>query len=146
MKIFLPLLAALAVLSATPSIHADEAADKAQILDLEKTCAAAVVKGDFAALKEVFTEDWVLVDSAGQNTSREQIFASLNSGDLKFAAYELGEMNVRVIGDTAVVVGHGHPRGMLRGEFFDENEVFTDTFARIGGKWRCILSHSTELP
>ena len=128
--------------------RADEAADKDQLRNLEKTCAAALVKGDHQRRwASIFANDWVIVDGSGQTHPREEIFKSLSSGDLKFISYELGEMEVRIVGDTAVVIGHGHPRGQMNGEAFEENEVFTDTFARVhGGKWRCILSHSTEVP
>jgi ketosteroid isomerase-like protein len=107
---------------------------------------AALLKGDQQPLGEIFAEDWLLVDGAGQTHKRDEIFKSLSSGELKFFAYDLGDMDIRIVGDTAVVIGHGHPRGQIHGEMFEENEVFTDTFARINGKWRCVLSHSVDLP
>jgi ketosteroid isomerase-like protein len=146
MKTF-PLLATIpALLLPLVSIHADEAADKEQVRALEKSCVAALLKGDPQPLAEIFAEDWILVDAAGQTHKRDEIFKTLSDGELKFFAYELRDMDIHVIGDTAVVIGHGHPRGQIHGEMFEENEVFTDTFARIGGKWRCILSHSVDLP
>jgi uncharacterized protein (TIGR02246 family) len=141
----LPLVLSLLV-PLVPMARADEAADKEQIRDLEKQCVAALLKGDPAPLAEIFAEDWVVVDEAGDVHKRDDIFEELKSGELKFYAYDLGEMDVRLAGDTAVVIGHGHPRGKFKGEFFEQNELFTDTFARVGGKWRCLVSHSTEVP
>jgi hypothetical protein len=55
-------------------------------------------------------------------------------------------MEIRIFGDTAVVIGHGNPHGEYHGEKFEEKEVFSDTFVRVGGQWRCILSHSSGVP
>jgi uncharacterized protein (TIGR02246 family) len=140
----LPTLVAL--LLPFTALHADEAADKEQVRALEKSCVATLLKGDPKSLADIFSEDWILVDGAGQTHKRDEIFKTLSSGELKFFAYDLGDMDIRIIGDTAVVIGHGHPRGQIHGEMFEENEVFTDTFAHIDGKWRCILSHSVDMP
>jgi ketosteroid isomerase-like protein len=142
---FLPLVALLAVFTAAPFARGDEAADKAQITELEKQSASALVSSDFQALGSIMAEEWVLVGPAGEVLSRQQIFGQLRSGDLKFSSYELGQMDIRIFGDTAVVIGHGNPRGVWHGEKFEEKEVFSDTFVRVGGKWRCVLSHSSEM-
>jgi ketosteroid isomerase-like protein len=145
MKTLLSLLALLAVFTTSPIARADEAADKAQITEIEKQSAAALVSGDLQALGSIFAEEWILVGPAGEVMSRQKIFGELRSGDLKFSAYELGEMEIRIFGDTAVVVGRGNPHGEWHGEKFEEKEVFSDTFVRVGGKWRCVMSHSSEI-
>ena len=135
----------LAVLLVGQVARADRASDTAQLQEIEKRCATSLVNSDFKALGEIFADEWTLV-SDGQVISREQIFAQLKSGDLKFNAYELGELNVRIFGDTAIVIGRGSPHGEYRGQKFEEAEVFTDTFIRVGDGWRCILSHSSPVP
>ena len=140
------LLALFTVLLLCRVASADEAADKEQIQEIEKRCAAALVSGDFQALGGIFAEEWMLVGGEGQVMSRQQIFGQLRSGDLKFSSYAMGELDVRIFGDTAVVIGHGNPHGEYHGEKFEESEIFTDTFIRVGGRWRCILSHSSAAP
>ena len=145
MRKLLPLLVVVAVFMIGHVARADEAADKTELREIEKRSAASLLSGDFQALGSIFSEEWMLVGPDGQVVSREKIFAQLSSGDLKFTSYELGEMEIRVFGDTAVVVGHGNPHGEYKGEKFEEKEVFSDTFIRVGGKWRCVLSHSSEI-
>jgi ketosteroid isomerase-like protein len=144
MRKLLLLLTLLAVLTAGGITRADEAADKAQLIDLEKRSATALVNGDFQALGSIFAEEWVVVGPDGRVLTRQQIFTQLKNGELKFTSFELGEMDVRIFGDTAIVIGRGSPHGEANGEKFEQNEVFSDTFIRVGGKWRCILSHSSE--
>lgn len=145
MKTLLSLIALFAVFTASPVARGDEAADKAQITELEKQSAAALVSGDFQALDSIFAEEWLLVGPAGEVMTRKFIFDQLRKGDLKFTGYDLGDMVIRIFGDTAVVVGRGTPRGEWNGEKFEEKEVFSDTFTRVGGKWRCVMSHSSAI-
>ncbi|HSI10938.1 MAG TPA: nuclear transport factor 2 family protein, partial [Chthoniobacter sp.] len=140
------LLAFLTVFTAAPGARADEATDKAQLTEIEKQSATALVSADFQLLGSIFAEDWILVGPAGEVMTRRFIFEQLRSGDLKFTGYELGDMEIRIFGDTAVVVGRGTPRGEWNGQKFEEKEVFSDTFTRVGGKWRCVMSHSSEIP
>lgn len=145
MRKLLLVLPLLAILLVGQMARADRASDRAQLQEIEKRCATSLVNSDFKALGEIFADEWTLV-SDGQVISREQIFAQLKSGDLKFNAYELGELNVRIFGDTAIVIGRGSPHGEYHGQKFEEAEVFTDTFIRAGDGWRCILSHSSPVP
>jgi hypothetical protein len=145
MKTIFSLLALFAVSMASPMARGDEAADKAQLTEIEKKSAAALVSGDYQALGAIFAEGWILVGPAGEVMSRQTIFDQLHSGGLKFSAYELGQMEIRIFGDTAVVVGRAEPHGEWNGQQFADKEVFSDTFARVDGKWRCVMSHSSEL-
>lgn len=97
-------------------------------------------------LGSIFAEEWTLVSDDGQVLSRQQIFGQLRNGDLRFTSYALGDLDLRIFGDTAIVIGRGAPHGEYRGERFETNELFTDTFIRVGGQWRCILSHTSTLP
>jgi hypothetical protein len=135
----------LSMFMASLIARADEAADKAQLREIEKRTVAALVDRNFQALGNIFAEEWMLIGSEGQVLSRQQIFEQLRSGELKFSKYELGEMEIRIFGDTAVVVGHGNPHGEYKGEKFEQDEVFSDTFIRAGEKWRCVLTHSSQV-
>jgi ketosteroid isomerase-like protein len=146
MKQLFLLILPLALMCAAPVVRADEAADQDAIKSLEKRCAAALVSGDFKVLESIFSEGWLLVVADGHTMTRDEVLADLHAGNLKFTSYELGEIEVRLFGNTAIAVGHGHPHGELRGEKFVENEVFSDTFVRQNGQWHCILSHSSESP
>ena len=134
----------LAVFTNAPIARADEAADKTQLIELEKRSAAALISGDFQALGSIFAEEWKVVGPDGQVLTRQQVFEQLRGTDLKFTSYDISELDVHIFGDTAIVIGHGNPHGETRGEKFELNEVFSDTFIRVGGQWRCILSHSSE--
>lgn len=145
MKRLFPILAA-AVFVFPVFSRADDAADKAQVQQIEKNCAAALVKADVTALGEIFSSDWTLIGNEGPNLTRAQVFQILQNGDLKFAACEVGEMEVRVYADTAVVIGQNHSKGEWNGQKFASLDRYTDVFVRQAGQWRCVLSHNSSVP
>ena len=55
-------------------------------------------------------------------------------------------MEVRVHGDTAVVLGITHTKGISAGKPFDAKFQFTDTFVKDGGQWRLFAGHVTRVP
>lgn len=58
------------------------------------------------------------------------------SGKMKFTSYEASELDVRIYGDAAVVIGRGRCSGSFDGEDFTSGDRFTDGFIRQDGKWR----------
>src|SRR5689334_12946847 len=96
----------IVVLLAGSIARADEAADKAQVIELEKRSAAALVSGDFQALGSIFAEEWKVVGPDGQLLSRQQVFEQLKGSDLKFTSYDISDLDVHIFGDTAIVIGH----------------------------------------
>ncbi|PYK12767.1 MAG: hypothetical protein DME64_15475 [Verrucomicrobia bacterium] len=53
---------------------------------------------------------------------------------------------MRVRGDTAVVMGRTHTKGVSGGKPFDLQFQFTDTFVKKGGHWRLLAGHVSKLP
>ena len=146
MKNLTSLMASSVLLLSMFTARADPTADQTEILRLEKDGAAAIVAGDIKALGDFFSADWKLVDSSAAMMTREQLFKALQAGLMKFASYDESDLDVRVFGDAAVVIGVGKAKGEYKGESFTSNERFTDVFVRQNGKWVCVWTHSSEFP
>jgi ketosteroid isomerase-like protein len=56
---------------------------------------------------------------------------------------EAGERTVRVWGDTAVVTALLRAKGEQYGEPFEVRLWYSDTYARIDGKWRYVLGQAS---
>jgi ketosteroid isomerase-like protein len=70
----------------------------------------------------------------------------MGAGLLKIASYEQSDLEVRIYGDTAVVIGTGKSKGEWKGESFGSKERFTDVFVRQDGKWHCVSTHTSDFP
>lgn len=134
MKNLTSLLASTVLLLSMFTARADQTADQTEILRLEKDGAAAIVAGDIKALGDFFSADWKIVDSEAVMMDREQLFKAMKAGLLKFSSYDESDLEVRVYGDAAVVIGTGKGKGEWKGEVFTTKERFTDVFVRQDGK------------
>ena len=74
------------------------------LMQMERDWTDAALKKDAAALDKILADDWVGQGPTGIAT-KAQALADLKSGDNKLDSQTLGEMKVRVFGNTAVVTG-----------------------------------------
>lgn len=125
--------------------RADEAADKAELLKMEKEFAALLNRNDVAAIETALAPEWKMVGSQGVVVDRAELVEWFKSGKLKIENYETSGHEVRVHGDAAVVTGVDRSKGKWDGESFDLRERFSDFYVRKGGKWICVWMHSSTL-
>ncbi len=50
-------------------------------------------------------------------------------------------VSVRVHGNTAVVTGAYHEKGISKGKPYEYRDRFTDVWMNLTGKWQVIVSH-----
>jgi ketosteroid isomerase-like protein len=82
----------------------------------------------------------------GKITTRADDIGEARKNDPKSEIFENYDMKVRVHGDTAVVTGKMHTKGISGGKPFDAQFQFTDTFVKDGGRWRLLAGHVSKLP
>jgi ketosteroid isomerase-like protein len=134
------------LLAACGAAMADEEADKAQLTELEKNCATALIKADIPWLSDFYAMGWIVVGPDGQQYGRQQMLAVIGTGALKWTSCEYTDFEIRVVGDTAVVIYKASAAGELRGQPIGGAEYCSDTFVRVDGHWHCVHSHNTTLP
>src|SRR3982751_157190 len=78
------------------------AADVAAIRQLGKDMGDAMISGDTDKLKQIFAEDWNSVGSSGKVMTREDFLRNHLSGNQKLEAFDLGPIDVQVLGNSAV--------------------------------------------
>ncbi|WP_237451143.1 nuclear transport factor 2 family protein [Rhodococcus rhodochrous] len=84
-----------------------------------------------------------MVSESGTEPGR-RFLSLVASGELTHSAMDtVGEIRVRVYGDTAILTARVTNTAHFAGEQFDADEWTTDVLVRRGGKWRCVLTHTT---
>jgi ketosteroid isomerase-like protein len=144
MRNFLHLLVACAVFTAA-TVYGQGPEAKKELLKIEQDYAKALSSNDTKAILAGLAEEWKLVMTNGEVVTRKDLVEALESGKLKFDAYSSADLDVRIFGETAVVIGSGTSKGSWDGHDFTGADRFTDVFVRRDGKWTCVSSHSTEL-
>jgi ketosteroid isomerase-like protein len=72
---------------------------------LEHDWSQASLKRDLAILEKIMADDWVSIDFQGRSVTKSETIANLKSGLPATQAAGIGEMKVRVFGDSAIVTG-----------------------------------------
>ena len=89
--------------------------------------------------------DYVIIQPGGVVEGKAETMASLGSGERFWEIARSDEMDVRIYGDTAVVIGRWRGKGKNAGEFFDYSARFLSVWVREDSQWRNVAAQSTPL-
>jgi hypothetical protein len=117
----------------------------AEILkSLERDWSHAEQVGDRGKIGQILADDWTGVNTEGSKLTKEQLIARLNTGRVTTNSVELGPMEVKVLGDVAVVQGSVFEKSATNGTFSSGEMVWMDVFMKRDGKWVAVRSQSTR--
>ena len=114
-------------------------------LKLEAEFADAIVRNDIQTLDGLLADDWIIVDPDGGIIDKARFPGVIESGLLTHEVMEASDVQVRIHGDTAVVVALTTTKGKFSGQPFTTTERAADVFVRQGDRWRCVFSQLTRL-
>lgn len=99
---------------------------------------------DKEALNRIIDDRFIFTDEEGRVFNKtEYIDAAVRL--VKVESYSMGDMTVRVFGDTGVVAGRWTGTLTVNGKAANETARYTDTFVRRLGRWRIVASQDTKM-
>jgi ketosteroid isomerase-like protein len=120
--------------------------DVKDLTELQQTLARAWVGGDRPTIERIIAPDWMSTGPDGRTMARADVLAEVfENRRHKILSVEIGDVDVRVFGDAAVVTGRTHGVGEVQGSRYDVFIRFTDTFVRRDGRWQAVASHASLL-
>ena len=139
------------VLLCTGSVLADSlnapskeavAADVAAIRQLGKDMGNAMVAGDVHKLNQIFADDWASVGPSGKVITKEDFLRNHVSGVHKLEWFELGPIDVQVLGNSAVAQG-----GVIetRGKETNVQMIYADLLEKRAGQWVVVRSMGAKV-
>ena len=111
---------------------------------LERDWADAEKAGDSDKIGLMVADDWTGVDNDGGKHTKQQLIAHIKSGKVKTESVELGPMDVKLLGNVAVVQGSDIEIGTTNGKHTSVQMIWMDVFANRDGKWVCVRSQSAR--
>ncbi|MBO0696432.1 MAG: nuclear transport factor 2 family protein, partial [Verrucomicrobia bacterium] len=112
--------------------------DEQALIKIQHDWAEARMKGDSSYTRRLEAENCTVVWPDGSIVNKREDLKSM-TGDIVFTEFKIDDLQVRLYGDTGIVVGQGTikaregKRSLLDGKF-----VWTDTFMKQGGAWKVI--------
>ncbi len=117
-----------------------------QLKQTEDDWAKAIKDKEAATLRRIIAEDWVGTDDKGKVSNREQAISQLTANPDVIESNENFDMQVRVYGNTAVVIGGARERGTRNGTAYTDTYRWTDVFVKRGGRWQAVVSQFAKVP
>jgi ketosteroid isomerase-like protein len=112
------------------------------IKQLELDWENAMKSGDLDKLSAIIADDWVGIGQDGKET-KASFLAEYKSGASKIESFEMGPMDVKVLGNVAVCQGSDTEKSTSKGKDTSGKWVWMDVFVNRGGKWVAVRSETT---
>lgn len=137
------------VLLSLPTLHAAGAQSKrdtaAQVLAVEKQWNEVYKRGDIATMNSLLTDDFIITVEDGSTFSKPGYIAHTGNTTVHVLLSDMSDLQVRMHGNTAVVTGAYHEKGIDRGKPYEYRDRLTDIWMTYNGRWRLIASHYSPL-
>jgi ketosteroid isomerase-like protein len=115
-------------------------------LAADQQLANALQNNDTAGIASMLDKDWAVITTFGDIAEGPGVFPSgIRTGYRTLTKMELSEPRVRLFGNFAVVTAKVRLAGQRGGKTFDLHERQTDFLRWENGKWKCILTHESDL-
>jgi ketosteroid isomerase-like protein len=119
--------------------------DEQALIDLENRLSAAMRSGDVDFVAKTEDETYTLTNSHAVVSHRADELEEVRRRDPAYDVFDTHDMQARVYGDAAVVIGIVSLKGKSGGKPFDADMRFTDTFVRRDGEWKLVAAHVTRI-
>ncbi|MGE5212184.1 MAG: nuclear transport factor 2 family protein [Nitrospirota bacterium] len=122
----------------------DHSHEEQALMKIQHEWAEARIKGDSSYTRQLESEDCTIVWPDGSIVNKRADLKSMT--DIVFSEFKIQDLQVRLYGDTGIVVGEGMIKAhkgnqhLLGGKF-----VWTDTFVKKAGEWKVVASQITPV-
>lgn len=122
----------------------DHSQDEQALMKIQHEWAEARIKNDSSYTRRLEAADCTIVWPDGGIANKRADLQSMT--DVAFSEFKIQNLQVRLYGDTGIVVGEGTIKAqqgkqdLLGGKF-----VWTDTFVKQGGEWKVVASQITPV-
>lgn len=97
-------------------------------------------------LANILHEDVIYIHSNGLIEKKQDVIDNINSGKLKLENVVVKEAHLRVRDNLAIITGKGSFKGIIEGNAFDVELLYTEVYQYISGRWLLLQRHANRLP
>jgi ketosteroid isomerase-like protein len=124
------------------------AADKnpaAEVQQLDATRVSALLKGDVAALEQLFSDQLVYIHANGRVDTKSGYLSMLRGGDLAYVSLQYDPpAQIRVVADTAIVTGRASIEAKNKsGQVTKRILTTTTVYVRTPAGWKVVSYQGT---
>ena len=124
---------------------AEHSSVAAHLKQLEMDWVTAMKDGNTAKLNEIIADDWVGINFDGSKGTKQEYVNEVKSGKEKIESSEIGPMDVKVLGNVAVVQGSDTEKSTYDGKDSSGKYAWMDVYVKRGGKWQAVRSQVAKV-
>lgn len=117
-----------------------------ELRKLNNDVAQMQVRKDAASAERLLADEYLFIQADGLVSNKAQNVEILRSPDFECQALTTDDVQVRVYGNTALVIGLAHFKATYKGEDVGGEFRYTDVWVRRAGRWQTVASQATRLP
>ena len=133
------------VLADTPSTPSASASASDTVKQIEHDWTEATIAGDYDKISQIIADDWSGISYDGSKMTKQAFLADLKSGKDKAQSVEIGPMDVKVLGNVAIVQGSDTEKSVMNGKDTSGKWVWMDVFVKRDGKWVAVRSQAARV-
>ena len=115
------------------------------VKQLERDWSDAMKAADTEKLNQILADDWVGLEYDGTKETKQSYISGMKSGATKLQSFEFGPMEVKVVGNVAIVQGSDTEKSSYKGKDTSGKWAWMDVFVEQGGKWQAVRSQSAKV-
>jgi ketosteroid isomerase-like protein len=137
----LSFLLAITLTLVAPPLPSLPEGDESKIIALENLWNQMQLAHDADSMAKILDNDFILTDYDGALLNKTQFLNSVRDSSNQLSVEVSEDMKLHPHGDTVIVTGATHEKGVLKGKPYQHRGRFTDTWIRKNGQWLCVASH-----
>jgi hypothetical protein len=136
----------LLIVLTTNVIFAQSTIDAAQVEKADAALNELILKNKAREAAVFYSHEFMLTTSSGTFKNKEDLLKEISSTDLALEINATENVAVKVHGNTAVLTGVLHQKGIYKGKTFDAWLLVTDTWIRTVNAWQVLAGHASSRP
>tara|TARA_A100001391_G_scaffold163821_1_gene123472 strand:- start:902 stop:2320 length:1419 start_codon:yes stop_codon:yes gene_type:complete len=122
------------------------AESKDEVYEAERALSKAIVEADLDVFDRLLADDFTHGSQSGRFRTKAEWMKGKVQGESAYVSFESSELNIRVVGEIAVVTGLSQPKYREGGYIRSGQFRFMRVWAKRNGEWQAIAFQSTEVP
>ena len=129
-----------------PSIFAADGPDN-EVREAEAVLADAIIHGDVAAFDRLFAANFTHGSQSGRFRTKAEWMKGKVQGNSSYISFDVTDLQVRVVDDTAVVTGVSTPKWRESDGSVGSGQFrFLRVWSKRNGVWQVVAFQATEVP
>ncbi len=134
----------LAILTIATTFVFGQSKDEQEIRQTLDKLADALTRRDAEAAANFWADNWTFIGRNGAMQNKAQRLADMKSGQPRPGAFKYEDLNIRVMGNTAVVIARPtYPVKFDNGQIITVSDRATMTMAKMNGRWQIVATQTT---